>query len=166
MLDLIIQYKQALADVERLKKTANEEDSKLLGGMASDLEYALEWMLTAKQPGNRRGIERRAAYEREKPFDPLIMQQHFRSMDDNLYSWDEHNQEDSTSGWDRERIEDALSVLTPREKEVYLMAKEIGLSYSQIARYLKVSKSAVQDSIRRAEGKIAKRIEGSLFCVG
>lgn len=42
--------------------------------MASDLQYALEWLKTAKWPGNRRGVERRAAYQCMLPVDPQLLQ--------------------------------------------------------------------------------------------
>ena len=164
MQDLIEEYKQALKSIRLLQATASVEDNKLLGGMASDISYALEWMQTGRRPGNKRGIERRAAYERERPFDPLLMQRYFRSMDDNLYIWDTHIQEDTVSAVDRERIEDALSVLT--EREIYLMSRGNCLSYSQIARYLGIQKTSVQNRIESAERKIARHIRMSLFWVG
>ncbi|POD46272.1 hypothetical protein BKM15_25870 [Pseudomonas syringae pv. syringae] len=165
MEDLIIQYRQALKEIRRMIPDASEEDKKLLSSMASDLQYALEWMRTGRRPGNRRGIERRAAYQRERPFDPLLMQRYFRSTDEEVYEWDDHLQEDSVSYWDRLRIEDALSVLSDKEKEAYLMSKGNCLSFSQIAKYLKLSKSTVQDRVERAERKIAKQIISSLFQV-
>ena len=134
--------------------------------MISDLEYAIEWMKTGRRPGNKRGIERRAAYQRERPFDPILMQRYFRSMDDNEYEWDKHQQEHAITSWDRERIDDALSVLTEREKEIYLMSRGYCLSLGQIARFLDIKKTTVQNYIIRAEKKIGSRIQVSLFSVG
>ncbi|APC46476.1 positive control sigma factor [Aeribacillus phage AP45] len=165
MIDLIQQYSDALKQARKMYKTANEEDKKIISGMISDLVYALEWMKTSRMPGNRRGIERRAAYQREKPFDPLLMQRYFRSTDEDVYEWDDHLQEHKIDEWDRQRIEDALSVLTKREREVYLMSRGHCLSYSQIANYLCISKGAVQTMIERAEKKIAERKTESLFCL-
>jgi len=116
-------------------------------------------------PGNRRSIERRAAYQREKPFDPLLMQKYFRSTEEEIYEWDDHNQEDKLSDWDMQRIEDVLSVLTEKEKEVYLMSSGHCLSYSQIANYLCISRGSVQKMIESAERKINERISESLFCL-
>jgi len=53
---LIEEYKQALKRIRLLQQSASVEDNKLLGGMASDLQYALEWMQTGRRPGNKRGI--------------------------------------------------------------------------------------------------------------
>ncbi|MED5053793.1 sigma-70 family RNA polymerase sigma factor, partial [Anoxybacillus rupiensis] len=78
------------------------------------------------------------------------------------YEWNDHEKEDVITSWDRERIEDALSVLTDREREVYLMSRGYCLTYSEIASYLCISSSSVQTMIERAE---KKRIRESLFCL-
>ncbi|MBY6268014.1 sigma-70 family RNA polymerase sigma factor, partial [Parageobacillus thermoglucosidasius] len=163
MNDLLQEYKQTLKHTKKLFKHASDEDKKIIRGMISDLEFAIEWMTTGRRPGNRRGIERRAAYQREKPFDPLLIQKFFRSNEP-VYEWDDHEKEDVITSWDRERIEDALSVLTDREREVYLMSRGYCLTYSEIANYLCISSSSVQTMIERAEKKIKKRINESLFC--
>ncbi|KQC47081.1 sigma-70 family RNA polymerase sigma factor [Geobacillus sp. FSL W8-0032] len=164
MEELLKQYRESLRSAKKLLERASDEDKKIIRGMISDLEFAIEWMETSRMPGNRRGIERRAAYQREKPFDPLLMQKYFRSSDP-VYEWDDHEKESVITNWDRERIEDALSVLTEREKEVYLMSRGYGLTYSEIANYLCISSSSVQTMIERAEKKIKRRINESLFCL-
>jgi positive control factor len=163
--DLITQYKQSLKNVRNLHRLADIKDKKIIAGMISDLEYAIEWMETCRRPGLKRGIERRAAYQRERPFDPLLMQNYFKSMDDNIYSWDDHIQEDGISPWDKLRVDDALSVLSEREKEIYLMSRGYCISYSQIADYLGITKATVQNNIKRAEKKIAGQIHSSLFAL-
>jgi len=92
------------------------------------------------------------------------MQRYFRSMDDNLYEWDNHEQEHAIGEWDKVRLEDALSLLTEREKEVYLMSRGYCLTYREIARYFNVTCSTVQSMIERAEKKIARQVNESLFC--
>ncbi|PFF75830.1 RNA polymerase subunit sigma-24 [Bacillus cereus] len=163
MEELVKQYKKSLKKIKKSKETAEEEELKIYSEMISDIEFALEWMQTARRPGNRRGIERRAAYQREKVCDPLLMQRYFRSMDDNGYEWDNYKKEHVISEWEKIQVEDALSVLTKREKEIYLMAKGYSLSYSKIANYLLISRSSVQKMMERAELKIAKQIRESLF---
>jgi positive control factor len=145
-------------------KCASSQDKRLLKSMIRDLQYAIEWMETGRQPGNKRGVERLAAYQRERPFDPLLMQRFFRSQDE-TYSWDDAENESVISSAEQEMIEDALSVLTAKEKEVYLMSRGHCLSYSQIANYLCISSSSVQTMIERSEKKIAKRRYDSLFCL-
>lgn len=163
MQELIQEYTETLRDVEKIREKAAEDDKIILGSMASDLKYAIQWMKTGRQPGNRRGVERLAAYQKEKSFDPLEMQKFFRSTCDS-YSWTEDGREENAiTEWDKIRIEDALSVLTEREKEVYLMSRGQMLSYDDIAKLLCVSKSTIQTTIERAENKIRQQISQSLF---
>lgn len=156
MKDLIKEYNRSLYLVNNLRQFANETDGELLESMASDLRYSLEWLKSGRRPGNRRGIERRAAYQRERPIDPIHIQ--------NFYA-NPIPEKCTVTDSDRARIEDALSVLTEREREVYLMAKGGCLSYSQIAEKLNVAKGTVQDTLERAEKKIIERVNTSIFCL-
>ncbi|NQD66480.1 Fis family transcriptional regulator [Bacillus haikouensis] len=161
---LLSSYKENLSKAKRMIEKASDRDKSLLNGMIRDLQYAIEWMETGRQPMNKRGVERLAAYQRERPFDPLLMQRFFRSQGE-TYPWEDAENESVISSAEQEMIEDALSVLTAKEKEVYLMSRGHCLSYSQIANYLCISSSSVQTMIERAEKKISKRRFGSLFCL-
>ncbi|WP_096201908.1 sigma factor-like helix-turn-helix DNA-binding protein [Bacillus sp. FJAT-45350] len=154
--DLIMSYKQSLKKIRTAYQNASEEDKTYLSSMASDLEYSLEWMKTGRRPGNTRGVERLAAYQREKALDPLLMQNFYRSVE-------QEEKEDVITDFDKMRIEDALSVLTTREKEMYVMSRGQMISYERIASMLVVSKSTVQTTVERAERKIAEQISCSLF---
>ncbi|WP_034757877.1 sigma factor-like helix-turn-helix DNA-binding protein [Rossellomorea vietnamensis] len=160
---LLLSYKENLSKAKRMAKETSGRDKSLLDGMIRDLQFAIEWMETGRQPGNKRGVERLAAYQRERPFDPLLMQRFFRSQEE-TYAWDKSENESVISSAEQEMIDDALSVLTTKEKEVYLMSRGHCLSYSQIANYLCISSSSVQTMIERAEKKISKRRYNSLFC--
>jgi positive control factor len=151
-------YKQTLKETKNLLECANEEDEEIIKGIISDLEYTIEWMCSGRRPGNKRGIERRAAYQRERPMDPILIQRYFRSTNEGVYNWDHHLEEDVISFSDKVRIEQALSVLTEKEREIYLMSRGHCLSYSQIARYFCVSRSSVQSSIERAENKLCSSL--------
>lgn len=70
-------------------------------------------------------------------------------MGDNLYKWDNYQQEQA---------------IGKREKEVYLMSRGYCLTYSEIARYLNFTCSIVKSMIGRAEKKIARQVNESLFC--
>ncbi|MBO1513247.1 Fis family transcriptional regulator [Metabacillus sp. BG109] len=170
---MLLDYKIALEDAKQRYEVASDHkqdndtrsDKEIIKDMITDLEYSIEWMETGRRPGNKRGIERRAAYQRERAFDPLLMQKYFRSADDINYEWDNSNKEDLISEWDQERIEDALSVLTKKEKEIYLMSRGYCIRYKDIARYLDITVSTVKTNIKRAEKKIGQRINESLFCM-
>lgn len=147
---------------EDVREAAKESASPILDDLAvvrswaSNIEYCVSWLRTGRRPGSVRGIERRAAYEREKSFDPLVMQRFFRS-DENLYHWDGEQKENVISSSDKERIEKALSVLTEREKEIYLMAKGNSMSHAKIAAILHLkSRGAVYNTLLRADKKIQK----------
>lgn len=140
-------------------------DGPLIGGMISDLQYAIDWMKSGRRPGTRRGVERLAAYQRERPMDPLVMQSYVSSAQGDPYKMIDEEPVHHLTRDEKERLEDALSVLTKKEREVYLMSRGFCLSYAEIANYLCVSRSAVQDTVERAEKKIAKRTMESLFCL-
>ncbi len=130
----------------------------IIGEMIGDVEYVIEWLETGRRPGNRRGIERQAAYQRERLMDPVRMQA-FAAR--------------STAGspanlteWQRHQIEDALCVLSERERECYVLAHGECFSYEDIANLLGISKSSVATHIKRAQAKISERLMNSLFLVG
>ncbi|EMA6344863.1 RNA polymerase subunit sigma-24 [Bacillus cytotoxicus] len=164
MKELMKEYRETLKQLEKAKEVATEEDVKVIKEMISDIEYALEWMRTAKQPGAKRGIERRAAYEREKACDPLLMQRYFRSTP-TKYEWDKEEKESVISEWERIMLDDALSTLSESEREIYIMFKGYCFSMGEISTLMNKSKSTVQTVLRRADEKIGKQIKESLFCM-
>ncbi|PFE05060.1 RNA polymerase subunit sigma-24 [Bacillus cereus] len=164
MKELIDQYNKTLRQLEKVKETAIEADLKVLEGMISDVRYALEWMRTAKKPESKRGIERRSAYQREKLVNPLLMQRYLRSTE-TQYEWDCEGKENVISHWERIKLEDALSALTEHEKEIFIMYKGGMLTQEEISKELKVTRSTIQQILRRADKKIAKQLSESLFCI-
>lgn len=168
MQELLKEYKETLRKIRKAKSEyppVNERnpeqdcDYKILCQMESDLLWSLEWMETGRQPGNRRGIERRAAYQRERPIDPIHFQRYAMQP---LYKQSKH----TLSDFDMWRVEDALSCLSKLERDVYIMSRGYCLSYAEIAGLLGVAKGTVQKMIERAEKKMARQKEISLFLVG
>ncbi|GEB35887.1 hypothetical protein [Brevibacillus parabrevis] len=49
-------------------------ERQLIREMRGDVEWVIEWLESGRRPGNKRGIERRAAYQREKLMDLIRMQ--------------------------------------------------------------------------------------------
>jgi len=130
----------------------------IIGEMISDVDFVIEWLETGRRPGNKRGVERLAAYQREKLMDPIKMQAYVAR---------------STAGspanlteWEMQQIEDALCVLSERERECYVLAHGECFSYEAIADMLGISKSSVATHIKRAQAKISERLMNSLFLVG
>lgn len=168
MHDLLMGYKQTRkglnAAYEALRKATeagNEEaiaERQLIGEMRGDVEWVIEWLETGRRPGNKRGIERRAAYEREKLMDPVRMQA--------FVSKSTAGSPCNLTEWQRFQLEDALSGLTERERECYVLTHGEGFSFEETARMLNITKSSVQTLVTRAQAKISDRVSNSLFLIG
>lgn len=150
--NLIKEYRELLKSVIRAKEQADDEDQEVLGRMESVDDYG-------RQSGNRRGIERRAIYQRERSIDPIHFQRYARHP---LYQNDEH----TSSDWDMWRVEDTLSTLNQLEREVYMMKVGQVFSMEQVAGFLGITKGFVQTMLKRAENKMLKQKETILFLVG
>ncbi|RAP29140.1 hypothetical protein C2W64_04087 [Brevibacillus laterosporus] len=153
--------KKAYADLratETVLDDVTETEKNYLSEMISDVEYVIEWLETGRRPKSKRGIERRAAYQREKLVDPIRMQAFvFRGTAGSPCNLTE---------WEKEQLEDALCCLSPREKECYILTHGEGFSFEETARFLCISRSSVQTLVTRAQNKIANRVVSSLFLVG
>ncbi|MGG3801776.1 sigma-70 family RNA polymerase sigma factor [Metabacillus fastidiosus] len=168
MEDLIFEYRRSLKEVRKmyqpfkdidLKKITAQQatDKKLISSMISDLEFTVEWLEKGRQPGVKRGYDRQDSYKRMLIKDPKIIETFSNSII--------KTSAEEISDIDKERIQDALSVLTNREKEIFILNKVQLYSYEEIAELLKVSKSTVQTNMKRAETKMLKRQSDSLFCL-
>jgi RNA polymerase sigma-70 factor (ECF subfamily) len=156
MQDLIDGYQQTKRMLRALR-TLNTDAAErgLLGGMISDCEYAIEWLESGRRPGNKRGVERRAGYQRERPIDPIRIQSYVMQ---------------STAGspanitdWERWQIDEALRTLTPLERACYEMAAGQGIGHGDIASMLGISRGNVSTLLGRAEEKIKINKISSLF---
>ncbi|MGG1613501.1 sigma-70 family RNA polymerase sigma factor [Paenibacillus phoenicis] len=151
----ISNYQRSLTVARKAYFRADADDKKVISGMISDCEFAIEWLSTGRRPGNKRGIERRAAYQREKLVDPLKMQAYVSNARAGSPS--------NLSEWERYQIEDALSRLTERERDCYVMAHGECFSFSEIANMLGLSKGSVEKYVERAQRKISEDLQTSLF---
>lgn len=131
------------------------EDKEVISSWKRNLEYSIAWMKTGHRPGLKRGIERRAAYQNEKPVDPLLMQRYFRSSI-NPYDWDQEEKEYVITPSEQEILNQAMSVLTEKEREVYILARGNGHSQYKVAGMMNLSRSRVRNMLERADKKIAK----------
>lgn len=155
--DLKASYRATYWRIRHTLKELDEQDpdTKLLRDARSDVLYVIQWLHTGRRPGNRRGIERRAAYQREKLMDPLKMQAMMASSTAGSPA--------NISESDRERIEMALCTLSPRERECYEMAHGQGFSFAYIANLLGISKGAVQEYVERAQEKVSEEVRNNMF---
>ncbi|WYP24762.1 sigma factor-like helix-turn-helix DNA-binding protein [Alkalihalobacillus sp. FSL W8-0930] len=90
--------------------------------------------------------------------DPSILENYARTVE----PLEEEPVQELSEG-DKLRIEDALSVLTEIEKDVFLMYHVQQLSMEQIAQYRNVKKTSVQNQLERSKKKIKEQTSCSLF---
>ncbi|PPA82507.1 RNA polymerase subunit sigma-24 [Brevibacillus laterosporus] len=160
MQDLLREYEYTKMQLEAKRRLLKKEntskdeinvsDIELLGEMISSVDFIIEWIKTGKRPGKKRGIERRAAYEREILVDPITIQ----SYVNNGVAGSPANITDSQ----RKELEEALSILSKREKECYTLAHGRGFTQYEIADMLKIARGAVASYIVRAQEKVSKYI--------
>ncbi|AOH54518.1 hypothetical protein ABE28_009155 [Peribacillus muralis] len=163
MRQLLIEYKRSLREARKMLKTIDskldpslidKEDKGLINNIISDLEYAIEWLKSGRNPDARRGIDKNGVYLTDPGvLDILPVQVVYKELSKELPSFE------------RELIEDALCTLSDREKDVFMMIKVEGLTFDNTADLLGVKKSTVQTHLERAEKKINERKIGSLFLV-
>ncbi|KAA6453219.1 sigma-70 family RNA polymerase sigma factor [Bacillus swezeyi] len=166
MEDLLFEYKRSLKDTKNLYQPYQDEsgltaeqlkDKKLIRSMITDLEYVIEWLENGREPGIRRAIDRRDSYKRMLIKDPRII--------DTFSEGIAFEPAQEVSAFDKARIEAALSVLTAREKEIFILNKVEQFSYERIAAMLGIKKSTVQTNVKRAQTKIAKQMKQPLHCL-
>lgn len=152
MEDMIVCYKDTRRTLRALRTLVTDgAERRIVGDMIGDCEYSLQWMQTGRRPGNRRGIERRAAYQREKLMDPILMQSFVQSSTGGSPA--------NLSEDQRTRIGQVLSGLTVRERECYMMAHGECFSLAQIAEMIGISKGTVYTYVLRAQKKITTKLE-------
>ncbi|MGE6379564.1 sigma factor-like helix-turn-helix DNA-binding protein [Peribacillus muralis] len=130
------------------------EDKEVVASWKRNLEYSITWMKTGHRPGLKRGIERRAAYQNEKPVDPLLMQRYFRSSQ-NPYDWDQEEKEYVITPSEQEVLNEALAVLSEKEREVFILSRGNGHSQYKVAEMMNLSRSSIKTMLSRADKKIA-----------
>jgi RNA polymerase sigma factor (sigma-70 family) len=157
MKELIKEYNKSLYLVRKLQhRTNNEEDILLLGGMASDLQYSLDWLKSGRRPFSYKGIE--APYNKTRYVDPQIIE---RTHHECIYPKATREIKESEA----ERVEYAMCTLSDREKDVYTLHYAELYSFEEIAEMLDVSKGTVQVYIIRARNKIEDQKCNNLFCM-
>lgn len=170
MKSLLVEYKQSLSNVRKLKmkypkhkldrNQTQDINYGYLSNMETSLTFIIKWLSTGRQPGNIRGVERLDAYQREVLYDPSWFGQE-RFGQAALPVKDENSLPDPRR---EKRIEEALSVLTEREKEVYKMSRGEGFSFQEIGDMLGISRKTVGTLIDRSERKL-QRNRGVMTCL-
>lgn len=151
----IVRNKECEADDPELSFI--KEQISLLNRMLSDVQLAIDWLRLGHYPGPRRGINRKSLDQLTIPVDPLRMQSFANPQ--------ACGSPTTLSDSERHQIEDALSTLSKRERECYILKYGRCLSLQQIADELQITKGTVQDYIEKAESKIKEAVQTSLFLI-
>jgi RNA polymerase sigma-70 factor (ECF subfamily) len=140
--ELITQYSAGIRHLDRYRRSLDradpnqDDEARTVSGMLSDMRYALDWMRRGRRPGSRRGAERRDIYRRRELLasaEPLTDEE-------------------------RRKLLDCVAVMTERELTCWLLHMAHGLTQSEIADRLGVTRTSVQQFIIRARDKIQQRI--------
>ncbi|MEK4336516.1 sigma factor-like helix-turn-helix DNA-binding protein [Bacillus sp. FSL K6-1106] len=154
MKDLIKEYKAALKETKKsLTASTDEGEKKTYRSMIYDLEYAVEWMETGREPGARRDVDRRSYYQRtilaeNGLLDALSSKYHVPQPAPFAVNEDE-----------KELLDYVLSTLTDKEKEIFITVVGHNVSFSKCAALHGIAKGSVQKYIERARKKIAQKVE-------
>ena len=135
------------ADIASYKHTrqelANGPECKHKAWMIANLDYAIEWLETGRRPGNKRGVERLAAYQREIPTD--VIERYMQPTPPLEVGYTEQE-------WNH--AEFILSMLTDRERECFEMYVVGQSSYREIGELLGINHKTVEENVKRAQNKI------------
>lgn len=156
--DILKSYRVTRSFLMKAKIDANEEDAPLISAMLSDVQFAIDWLNRGHEPDARRPIHRRSGRQRTITKDPLYMQSYAQPS--------ACGSPTTLSDHERFQIDDALSSLSEREKQVYTFRYGLCFSIGQVALEMDISRSSVQTMLERAEKKVKENKENSLFLVG
>jgi len=123
----------------------------------SNVNYGLQYMSLGHAPGLVRGIERRAAYEREVPFEPYWIQRRQATCDASVYEVESYEDANlmRVSQEEKEKIVQAMTQsLTDRQKDILQLASN-GYTHEEIALTLGVHKGTIDRTMSRIKEKIA-----------
>lgn len=117
--------------------------------MVSDLEFSIEWMKTARMPGNRRGIERRGYKQREIATDPVLVRKLIQAKQEFSELPESEIQ----------LLGDLLGCLNKEQYECFVMIRGSGYSFSEVSAMLGIAKSVVHYHLHAAEKILRERAE-------
>lgn len=148
---LISEYEQGRKELYSMKAQLGESeldqmDKSKINSMIGDMSYSIEWMKLGRRPGNLRGIDQRAIYQRTS----------FMDMD--LFASENNDESDEISERTKKMLVDLLIGMSRRERQCYLLHMAQGWSMQEIAEDLGISKPSVQKFIDRAKVKIKRKL--------
>lgn len=153
MQDLLEEYKETRRHCRKMAERARtEEDRTHWNAMGSHADFVVKWLETGRQPGNMRGIERRSVYDRTILVDPTDDKNPLLSYN----PFDDMPGEKPAEEREAEAalVDEILSSLTDREREIYEMRHVRRMKQREIAEELGVTLGTVSRHLTRAGEKI------------
>lgn len=133
-----------------------QDELKIRNETISSLTFIIEWLTTGRQPGTTRGIENRAAYDREVSFENSWIQKradHRQDIPLEIEDDEILNEIQFKNQTDEKLVKQIISSFTPRQKEVLeLIANDY--SQAEVGEMLGVTQQAVSDTIARYKQKV------------
>lgn len=147
MHELIREYRGTLRAVNKARFGAVGDDRKLLGSAADSVRFAITYMERGQHPENRRAVTRLSGEQREVPFDPM------NAFFVKQAALQRRTKSELTLA-QQDLLDDLLAILTPREREAFMMVRGGGYSFAQAAQLSGVTKGTTQNLVARAEKKL------------
>jgi RNA polymerase sigma factor (sigma-70 family) len=143
-------YRQAYRLLRALRTLSTVEgERESLTDSITDVNLALGIMTTGRQPGSKRGIERRI---RVRAWDPKwIEEYHSKNAG---YTIERDTSIGTLTDEDRHRVNEAMFSLSERERQCFVMNVVDLMSFEEIGMELHLGKSSVQTFVERAREKI------------
>lgn len=132
-----------------------EDEIQIRSQEISSLNFAIEWMSTCRQPGTHRGVENRAAYDREVPFENSWIERRSDHQQEVPIELTDLEMKLANEEQNKKKIvvRNILKSLTPRQIEILELIAN-GYNQSEIARILGISQQSVSETISRYKNKI------------
>lgn len=145
------QIEIAKAKNEHEKVKSLEEEARIFRSEISDLSYTIKWIRTGGQPDRTRGIENRAAYDREVSVDPYWIQLNSNGSEEIII-----DDESEKAILDKERLlKEITKPLNKTEKEILIMSAN-SMSIRNISNMTGIPRSTVHDVLEKCKRKIEK----------
>lgn len=134
------------------KNPVESEYKSMINSMVEDMDFAIEWLETGRQPGTYRGVDKRSVYQIRSLESMDLIPDITEQLDD------ENEKKLMMTREEKVVLADILSSFSRRERQCYILYTAHGLSMQKIANELCLSKATVQMYISRARKKVENRV--------
>ncbi|MCU9614100.1 sigma-70 family RNA polymerase sigma factor [Caldibacillus lycopersici] len=155
--EMILEYQEGKRGLKNLKNRLNyedpknREDMKQINSMIGDMDFVIEWLETGRQPGMRRGVDKRSTYQ-------IKYLENMDLIPDISEQLNEERKPLYLSDSQKRILLNIFSSFSLRERQCYILYTAQGLSMAEIAEELGLKKRTVQQYIERARKKVKERM--------